>query len=287
MSRTVALIGYPLEHSISPAFQQPAFDHLGLDVRYQKWETPEPGLAAAVDRLRDPSVLGANVTIPWKEKVMPLLDESSDTAARIGAVNTVVNRDGRLMGFNTDAEGFVSALLEGAGYRLRNRKVVVLGAGGAARAVVFALLNEEVTSVTVFNRSNERSRLLVRSFARSAGRIPLEAPPWEELAESRALRDCNLVVNCTSMGMKHGDVESQSPLMAGDIPADALVCDLVYNPQETPLLREARKAGAATLGGLWMLVHQGAASFELWTGQRKVIDIMMARARAVLEQGGK
>lgn len=218
---------------------------------------------------------------------MPLLDESSDTAARIGAVNTVVNRDGRLMGFNTDAEGFVSALLEGAGYRLRNRKVVVLGAGGAARAVVFALLNEEVTSVTVFNRSNERSRLLVRSFARSAGRIPLEAPPWEELAESRALRDCNLVVNCTSMGMKHGDVESQSPLMAGDIPADALVCDLVYNPQETPLLREARKAGAATLGGLWMLVHQGAASFELWTGQRKVIDIMMARARAALEQGGK
>lgn len=282
MSKTVALIGYPLQHSISPAMQQPAFDQLHLDVQYQKWETPESGLAAAVDRLRGASVLGANVTIPWKEKVIPLLDELSDTAARIGAVNTVVNRDGRLMGFNTDAEGFVSSLLQGAEYRLRNRKAVVLGAGGVARAVVFALLNEEVTSVTVFNRSTERSRLLVRAFARSAGRIPLAAPPWAELAESRALADCNLVVNCTSMGMKHGDAEADSPLTAADIPTDAMVYDLVYNPEETPLLREARKAGAETLGGLHMLVHQGAAAFELWTGQRAAIDIMMAKAREAL-----
>ena len=282
MSRTVALIGYPLQHSISPAMQQPAFDQLELDVQYQKWETPESGLAAAVDRLRGASVLGANVTIPWKEKVIPLLDELSDTAARIGAVNTVVNRDGRLMGFNTDAEGFVSSLLQGADYRLRNRKAVVLGAGGVARAVVFALLNEEVTSVTVFNRSTERGRLLVRAFARSAGRIPLAAPPWAELAESRALADSNLVVNCTSMGMKHADAEADSPLTAADIPADAMVYDLVYNPEETPLLREARKAGAETLGGLHMLVHQGAAAFELWTGQRAPIDIMMAKAREAL-----
>jgi len=282
MSKSVALIGYPLKHSISPAFQQAAFDHHGLDVRYEKWETPEAELAAAVDRLRAASILGANVTIPCKEKIMPLLDELSDTAARIGAVNTVVNRSGRLMGFNTDAEGFVTSLREDADYRLRNRKVVVLGAGGVARAVVFALLNEEVTSVTVFNRSVERGRILVRSFARAAGRIPLAAPPWTELETSVALKDCDLLVNCTSIGMRFSGTEAESPLNAGLIPKDALVYDLVYNPEETLFLKEAKKAGAETLGGLSMLVHQGAASFELWMGTKAPVDIMLRSAREAL-----
>ncbi len=159
---------------------------------------------------------------------------------------------------------------------------MLLGAGGAARAVLFALLNEEVTSVTVCNRSNERGRLLVRSFARSAGRIPLAALPWEHLADSRALADCDLLVNCTPLGMKSGGAPDQTPLQAPDIPQDALVCDLVYNPEQTPLLREARQAGAGTLGGLPMLVHQGAASFELWTGKKAPVDIMMAAAREAL-----
>lgn len=282
MSNSVVLIGNPLRHSISPALQQAAFDHYRLDVRYERWETPEAELAAAVDRLRTASVLGANVTIPCKEKIMPLLDELSDTAARIGAVNTVVNRSGRLMGFNTDAEGFVSALLEEAKYRLRNRKVVLLGAGGVARAVVFALLNEEVTSVTVFNRSEERGRALVRSFARSAGRIPLAALPWNELETSVAVKDCDLLVNCTSIGMRFSATEAGSPLSADLIPKDALVYDLVYNPEETPFLREARKAGAETLGGLSMLVYQGAASFELWTGKNGPVDVMLKSAREAL-----
>jgi shikimate dehydrogenase len=285
MSKLVGLIGHPLQHSISPAFQQAAFDHRALDVRYEKWETPEEELAAAVGRLRTASVLGANVTIPCKEKIIPLLDELSDTAVRIGAVNTVVNRDGKLMGFNTDAEGFVTSLLQDADYRLRNRKVVLLGAGGVARAVVFALLNEEVTSVTVFNRSQERGRTLVRAFARSAGRIPLAAPPWNELETSVALQDCDLLVNCTSVGTRYSATEAESPLSAGLIPKDALVYDLVYNPEETPFLREAKKAGAETLGGLSMLVHQGAASFELWTGEKAPVDIMLQRAREALLRG--
>jgi shikimate dehydrogenase len=282
MSKSVVLIGHPLKHSISPAFQQAAFDHEGLDVRYEKWETPEAELAATVDRLRHVSTLGANVTIPCKEKVIPLLDELSDTAARIGAVNTVVNRGGRLTGFNTDVEGFVTSLNQDAGYRLRNRKVVILGAGGVARAVVFALLNEEVTSITVFNRSVEKARALVRSFARSAGRIPLAAPPWTELETSAALQDCDLLVNCTSVGMRYSATENESPLSADLIPKDALVYDLVYNPEETPFLREAKKAGAETLGGLSMLVHQGAASFELWTGKIPPVDIMLRTAREAL-----
>ena len=285
MSKSVVLIGHPLKHSISPAFQQAAFDYRALGITYEKWETPEEELGGAVDRLRTESVLGANVTIPCKEKIIPLLDELSDTAVRIGAVNTVVSRDGKLMGFNTDAEGFVTSLLQSADYRLRNRKAVVLGAGGVARAVVFALLNEEVTSVTVFNRSLERGRTLVRSFARSAGRIPLAALPWTELETSVALQDCDLLVNCTSLGMRYTATEAESPLSAGLIPKDALVYDLVYNPEETALLREASKAGAETLGGLSMLVHQGAASFELWTGEKAPVDLMLQRAKEALLQG--
>ena len=283
MSKSVVLIGHPLEHSISPAFQQAAFDQRGLDVTYEKWETPELELPAAVDRLRGPSILGANVTIPFKEKIVPLVDELSDTALQIGAVNTVVNRGGRLMGFNTDVEGFITSLQEDAHYRLRNRKVVVLGAGGVARAVLFALLNEDVTSVTVFNRSLERARQLVRCFVRSAGRIPLTALSWGDLETSAALPDCDLLVNCTPIGMRFSESEVCSPLTAEQIPKDALVYDLVYNPDQTPFLNEARKAGAETLGGLSMLVHQGAASFELWTGEKAPVDIMLAGARQALK----
>jgi shikimate dehydrogenase len=165
---------------------------------------------------------------------------------------------------------------------LRNRKVVLLGAGGVARAVMFALLNEEVTSVTVFNRSLERGRQLVRSFARSAGRIPLAALDWVDLETSAVLQDCDLLVNCTSIGMRFSATEAESPLGAALIPKDALVYDLVYNPEETPLLKEAKKAGAETLGGLSMLVYQGAASFELWTGEKGPVDIMLRSAREAL-----
>ncbi|MBN2099941.1 MAG: shikimate dehydrogenase [Dehalococcoidia bacterium] len=282
MSKSVVLIGHPLKHSISPAFQQAAFDHYGLDVTYEKWETPEAELSTVVDRLRGALVVGANVTIPCKETIMPLLDELSDTAVRVGAVNTVVNRNRRLMGFNTDVEGFITSLHQGAGYRLRNRRVVLLGAGGVARAVVFALLNEEVTSVTVFNRSLDRARRLVSSFARAAGRIGLSAQDWTELEASVALRDCDLLVNCTSIGMRYGATESDTPLSAEFIPKDAMVYDLVYNPEETPFLREAKKSGADTLGGLSMLVYQGAASFELWTGESAPIDIMLRSASKAL-----
>ncbi|MDM8000683.1 MAG: shikimate dehydrogenase [Dehalococcoidia bacterium] len=285
MTRLVTLIGYPLKHSVSAVFQQAAFSECGLDLKYENWETPEAELAGAVDRLRGVSIAGANVTIPCKEKIVPLLDELSDTAQRISAVNTVVNRDGRLMGFNTDVEGFVSSLLHDAGYRLRNRKVVLLGAGGVARAVMFALLNQEVTWVTVFNRSVDRGRALVRAFTRSAGRIPLTALPWEDLETSVALKDCDLLVNCTSIGMRYSSTEGETPLVADLIPKDALVYDLVYNPEETPFLREAKKAGAETLGGLSMLIHQGAASFELWTGRKAPLDIMFRSAREALARG--
>lgn len=286
MSQRVALVGYPLRHSISPLFQQAAFDYCQLDVRYEAWEIEPKHLESLRSRLRHFSVLGANVTIPYKESILPLLDRLDDLAGQIGAVNTVVRRDGELLGYNTDAEGFLRSLRQDSGFEPEGKQVVLLGAGGAARAVAFALAKSRVKSLTIVNRTLERVQILVESLkskVRSGQDVRIIALPWEENELGKALFHCDLLVNCTSIGMKHSPAEKQSPLEAEFIPQDALVYDLVYNPVETLLLKEARKAGAKTLGGLVMLVYQGAISFELWTGRKAPLDIMFRVAREALE----
>jgi len=280
VSNIVALIGYPLKHSISPLFQQAAFDYYQLDVHYEAWEIEPAQLGATTHRLRHPSLLGANVTIPYKEAVLPLLDKVDDFALRIGAVNTIVNRNGELVGYNTDAPAFLQALTEVGGFDPKGKRVVLLGAGGVARAASFALINSGIEALTIVNRTPERAEKLVASLKEEAPHIKLIALRWDGLTE--ALSHCHLLVNCTSLGMKHSPTESQSPLKAKEIPKGILVYDLVYNPIGTPLLREAKKAGAGTLGGLAMLVYQGAASFKLWVGKEAPLDIMFARAREAL-----
>ncbi|MBM4444170.1 MAG: shikimate dehydrogenase [Chloroflexi bacterium] len=285
MSKTVFLIGYPLKHSVSSVFQQAAFDHHRLDVCYQNRETAGAELEAAVQGLRQPSVLGCNVTIPHKEKIVAFLDELDGPAAGIGAVNSIVNRGGRLVGFNTDAGGFLRALRE-AGFDCRGASAVLLGAGGAARAVGFALVREGAGRLIVANRTPRRAEDLAAWLRGQSGhRAEVVGGDWEGLRSGEALRDCHLLVNCTSLGMKHGATEGEGALDAHAIPGGVLVCDLVYNPEETPLLRQARKAGAAVLGGLPMLVYQGAASFELWTGREAPVDIMFRKAREALASG--
>jgi len=284
MTKLVALIGYPLQHSISPAFQQAAFDFYGLDIRYEKWEVEASHLEATVNRLRQPSVLGANVTIPHKEVVVPLLDEVDEVVRQIGAVNTIVQRDGRLLGYNTDAPGFVRALRGDGQFEPRGKWAVLLGAGGAARGVAFALVTEGVSRLTIINRTLGRAECLGSVIREGAGaRVEIIVLPWEEAESGEALSGCHLLVNCTSVGMKHSPTEDKSPLRAGALPGNALVCDLVYNPIETPLLREAKKAGSRVLGGLSMLVYQGAASFEMWTDRKAPVDIMLKRARESLD----
>lgn len=286
MSKTVFLIGYPLKHSISSAFQQAAFDYYHLDVRYENCETGQAELETTMRNLRQSSVLGANVTIPYKERVIPLLDELDAPAAQIGAVNTIVNRGGRLLGCNTDAPGFMKALRDEAGFECRGKSALLLGAGGAARAIGFALAKEGVRSLTIANRTLERAEALTAFLGGKAGQdTQVVAVPWEALGSARALRHYDLLVNCTSLGMRHSATEGETPLDADAIPGGVLVCDLVYNPQVTPLLKEARKAGAATLGGLPMLIYQGAASFELWVGREAPLDIMFRKAREVLGEG--
>lgn len=270
------IIGYPLGHSISPALQQAAFDHLGLRVRYERWPTTTQDLAARVQSLRAPRMLGANVTVPHKQDVMGLLDEVNPQARYIGAVNTIVNHGGRLIGHNTDAPGFLRSVTENAGFDPRGKRVLVLGAGGAARAVVSALAQEGVEKLWISNRTAARARELADA-VRQLGGVTISTLPWGIVTER-----LDIIVNTTVLGMKGGPAEGESPLPAAAIQSSALVCDLVYNPADTPFLQAARSVGARTLGGLPMLVYQGAIAFELWTGQRAPTAVMFAAAGKAL-----
>ncbi len=276
MSLELGIIGYPIGHSISPVFQQAALDHLGMDATYQAWEVAPDGVGDFIKGLRRPGLLGINITLPHKEAVIPYLDHVDEGATQAGAVNTIVHRDDRLTGHNTDGYGFLRALREGGKFEPQGRRVLVLGAGGAARGVIRALIGEGVAELNIANRTLPRAEQLaglVRSGGIAGRAVPMT---WEDLAEAAVRAD--LIVNCTSIGMTHGPDAAGTPLLQQQIPPTALVYDLVYNPPETPLLREAIRAGAGTLGGIQMLVHQGAASFEMWTGKSAPIPVMLAAA---------
>lgn len=277
MTRYVGLLGYPLGHSLSPTFQQAAFNHCGLDLRYDLWETPLDDLEVALERARGRQYVGLNVTIPYKESIMPLLDERDSLARRVGAVNTVVNNNGRLVGYNTDAEGFMLSLLMQAGFSVRGKRVVVLGAGGASRAISYALASSEIRSLTIINRTLERAQDIVDALPATSAAV--KALPWDKERMAEAISGCNLLVNATAVGMKHSATEGQSPVEAALIPRRILVYDLVYNPSETPLLAAAKQAGAYTQGGLGMLVYQGASAFELWTDRDAPVEIMFEAAQ--------
>lgn len=272
----LGIIGYPIGHSISPVFQQAALDNLKIGAEYRAYEVSPGDVGGFVDSLRSQSVYGINVTVPHKEAVMPFLDEIDDWAAEAGAVNTIVNRNGHLAGYNTDGYGFLRALRESGQFEPAGKAALILGAGGSARGVVQALLRAEVRSLTIANRTLARAESLA-DMARSRG-VPADAVPLASARINDAARSADLIVNCTSLGMTHGPDETASPLRTDQIPPTALVYDLVYNPALTPLLREAQQAGAAILGGITMLVYQGAASLEIWLERPAPVAVMMDAA---------
>ncbi len=285
MSRQIALIGRPLSHSISPAFQQAAIDYYSLDAVYVKWETEPGDVEETLNNLRDPNCIGANITVPHKETVIPYIDSVDDLARVLGAVNTIVNRDGQLIGYNTDGEGFLRALREQTGGAIRGQRALVMGAGGAARAVVMALLRAR-TVVTVANRTKERADKLVEDLIQYAGPGQLEAAAFDISTLSDISSRCALIVNCTTVGMRHSQDEDESLLPADLIPSHAIVFDIIANPLETRLLQDAKRCGARTINGLSMLVYQGAAAFELWTGMPAPVEAMLAAAREAMGMDG-
>lgn len=293
MSKYIGLIGHPVKHSISPCFQQAALDYYHLDICYQAWETSSGRLEPTINSLRESQNLGANVTIPYKEEVLPLLDEVDKLADLIGAVNTIVKRKDKLVGFNTDAQGFIQSLQREGHFKSDGKQAVILGAGGVARAVCFALVQEKVDSLVIINRNLLRAKALAERLKRyirdsSLGleglKTEITALPWQSLSSEGTFHHCQLIVNCTSIGMRYGSSEGQSPLTTEVIPREVLIYDLVYNPRPTPLLQLAQESGTNTLDGLAMLVYQGASSFELWTGKKAPIDLMRLKAMEMLGQ---
>lgn len=274
MRRNVGIIGHPLGHTLSPAFQQAAFDHLGIAATYRAYDLLPEDVPPFVAGLRAPDWLGVNVTVPHKERVRPLLDGEAAEAAAVGAVNTIVNDGGRLVGHNTDVVGFRDALAE-VGFAVRGARCVVLGAGGAARAVVYALCAGGAAEIVVANRHVERAQRLLADLAPA---VPAAALPLDAGALAAALARCDLLVNSTSVGLRPGE----TPLPDECLPAQALVYDLIYNPPQTRFLAAAAARGARTLGGLSMLVGQGAASFTLWTGRPAPREVMRRAAEAAL-----
>ncbi len=271
MTKRVVLIGHPVAHSLSGAMQQAAFDDRGIDARYELWDRAPIALAEAITELRGDEFLGANVTIPHKERVVPMMDKLTEEAQSIGAVNTITREGKRLVGHNTDAPGFKVALDRLVGKQKMPRMAVVLGAGGGARAVVYGLITEGFQRIVVFNRHLHRAEGMVKHFGRSAAHMELRAMPWHESIIEAELAKAKILVNATSIGLT-ADV---SPIPAEVLHDDLLVLDLIY--ARTRLLRDAESAGCTVADGELMLLHQGAAAFTLWTGQPAPLELMQAK----------
>jgi shikimate dehydrogenase len=278
------LLGYPVGHSMSAVMQNAAFRELGLEHRYELLPVRPGDLASVMSgRMRDPDVLGATVTIPHKVAVLGLLDWVEPEASRIGAVNTLVNDGGVLKGHNTDGMGAMRALLEAHGDLGRSR-VLLLGAGGAARAIGYHL-SRNVEALVIANRTVQRAVELAADLSSYAECVAsVEACSLTTGDLKTALKGADILINTTSVGMSPR--VDESPICADILRPGLLVFDAVYNPMKTELLRDAEKAGARTLVGLRMLVYQGAAAFELWTGLRAPEALMIRHVEEHLGGGG-
>ncbi len=265
-TRLAGVLGWPLEHTLSPAIHNAAFARLGLDAIYLAWPVPPADLEPAVAGLRALRALGANVTMPHKEAVMAHLDDVSADARAVGAVNTIALVGGRLIGHNTDVSGFRTWLIEDAGAEVAGRNVLVLGSGGAARAVVRAAAELGAGAIHIAARRTERGESLV-----ALGGSRTKVVPWDEAGEvaGRAA----IIVNATPLGTRGEEALAGATFGPGQV-----VVDLIYEPPSTPLIESARAAGAAAWGGLGMLVHQAGGALRIWTGQEPPLDALSGAA---------
>lgn len=282
-TRVVGVMADPVAHSMSPPMHNRAFRVRGLDMVYVPLHVKSQDLRAAVEAIRALHLVGVNVTIPHKVAIVPHLDALSEHARLVGAVNTVVNRDGVLEGHNTDGAGFVRSLRKEAQFEPQGRRLLIIGAGGAAQAIAVQLALEGAEELIIANRTFEKAVQLVKLVERAGGRARAIA-----LAELTApvVAECDAIVHTTSWGMApHSDVPPIIP--AELLHADLLVCDIVYTPKETSLLRAARERGCRVLPGLGMLVEQAALAFELWTGVEAPVDAMRETLEWALAERAK
>ncbi|HEX5647744.1 MAG TPA: shikimate dehydrogenase [Nitrospira sp.] len=269
------VIGNPVEHSLSPAIHNAAFQALGVNCVYLAWKVEMIG--EAIQGLRAlGNFCGASVTIPHKVAAVPFLDDLEPTARHIGAINTVVAVGGRLIGYNTDATGSLRALREG-GVTLKGRRVVLLGSGGAARAIAFALAADSGIDKLTLLGVDDRERMALAGDLRSKTNVAIEDAFLDDSTLGRTVPDAQILIHCTPVGMSPKADATCVP--ASLFHPDLAVMDIVYNPRATRLLMEAKRAGCKTIPGLEMFLNQAVTQFELWTNRAAPVDVM----RAVLE----
>lgn len=259
-TKIVGIFGYPVEHSLSPNMHNTAFSRLGLDMCYVPFKVAPDDLPYAVNSIRALNMLGANTTVPHKENVIPLLDDVDKEAKFIGAVNTVVNSDGRLKGYNTDGRGFISSLTE-EGVSIDGREIVIIGTGGASRAISF-YLSEKALKLSLFDIDRPKAERLVNDLNKVRNNVVL-------LNDTGSLDKADIIINATPLGLKPDDPLPFEPEL---IKPEMVVCDLIY--KETAILKEAKTRGAEAINGSGMLLWQGVLAFELWTGIKPPVDDM-------------
>jgi shikimate dehydrogenase len=258
-----------------------AFAAMDIDATYEPIDTPVVDLTAAIAALRGDDYLGANLGVPHKDRVLPMLDRLTDEAQATGAVDTITRDGKQLVGHNTDVIAFKPALDALVGNQTMPRSAVVVGAGGSARAVVYSLISLSFQNVSLFNQHLHRGEKLVKHFARSASHMDLKARPWHESVIEAELAKTDILINASSVGRE----PDETPVPGDLLPPDILVLDLHYVPEETRLLREAAAAGASrVMNGDHMLIDQTAAAFELWTGQKAPLDVIKATLKASRNQ---
>ncbi len=268
-TRVCGIIGDPVEHSLSPVMQNAAFEELNLDLVYVAFRVRREELRGAIIGLKNLGLLGLNVTMPHKNNVLKELDEIDSTARSIGAVNTILNDDGRLVGYNTDGGGALKALKEN-GITLKGKKLLLLGAGGTAKAIAFHAAHE-VEELIILNRTSRKAKKLAEILRKeSSKKIDGLGLSPETICEE--LKDTNVLINATSVGM-HPDVD-QSLVSPSLLNSDLCVMDIVYDPLETKLEKDAKAVGAKVVSGIEMLVYQGAFSFEIWTNHPAPVEVM-------------
>ncbi|MGE0685037.1 MAG: shikimate dehydrogenase [Candidatus Binatia bacterium] len=268
-TRIVGIFGDPITHTRSPAMQNAAFRARCLPYIYVPFLVHSPDLGKAVQAIRAYNLVGVNVTVPHKERIVRYLDSLSAEANLCGAVNTVVNREGTLFGDNTDGRGFLVSLQE-RGFSPHRREVVIVGAGGSTRAVLVSLIRAGSERITIANRTIAKAQSLVRAY-RALGKTQLEAVSLNRLQDPLLLKNAALVINCTSVGLRG---EPFLPLAFTATPRTCLFYDLLYRPELTSFLRQARTARRSSVDGRRMLLHQGALAFSLWTRQPAPLEVM-------------
>ncbi|MBB3906933.1 shikimate dehydrogenase [Anoxybacillus rupiensis] len=259
MKQLYGVIGCPVHHSLSPLMHNGVFQQLGIEAYYHAFHVEKDQLPAAIQGLKALGIAGANVTIPHKTAVMPLLDEIDEMAQRIGAVNTIVNENGRLIGYNTDGPGFVRALCEETKTVIKGKRILLVGAGGAARGIYFALASEQAARIDICNRTRSTATQLIEE-----ADVSIDSSVYSIEEAEKHLDEYEIIINTTPVGL-YPNVEAM-PLSLDRLEADTVVSDIIYNPLETKWLQEARQKRAIVQNGVGMFIYQGALAFEKWTG---------------------